>query len=249
MEPIIEVKNLVKVFHSRGRKITAVNDVSFDVFKGEIFGMIGPNGAGKSTTFSMLTTLIKPTSGSIKVSGFNVDKQDDKIRPLIGIVPQKLSLYPLLTARENLELMGNLYNVPKKEMEEKIDYYLKLVGLEASADRFTGGFSGGMKQRLSVIAAVLHDPEILFWDEPSTGLDPQTRNVIWKLARKFNNEGKTLIFTTHYMEEADNLCDRVAVMDSGKLVALDNPEILKEKTGSTNLEEVFVRFTGEEVRD
>ncbi len=249
MEPIIEVRNLVKVFHSRGRKITAVNDVSFDVFKGEIFGMIGPNGAGKSTTFSMLTTLIKPTSGSIKVAGFDVEKQDDKIRPLIGIVPQKLSLYPLLTARENLELMGNLYNVPKKVMEEKIDYYLKLVGLEASADRFTGGFSGGMKQRLSVIAAVLHDPEILFWDEPSTGLDPQTRNVIWKLARKFNDEGKTLIFTTHYMEEADNLCNRVAVMDSGKLVALDNPELLKEKTGSTNLEEVFVRFTGEEVRD
>jgi len=249
MEPIIEVRNLVKVFHSRGRKINAVNGVSFDVFRGEIFGMIGPNGAGKSTTFSMLTTLIKPTSGSIKVSGFDVEKQDNKIRPLIGIVPQKLSLYPLLTARENLELMGNLYNVPKKEMEEKIDYYLKLVGLEASADRFTGGFSGGMKQRLSVIAAVLHDPEILFWDEPSTGLDPQTRNVIWKLARKFNDEGKTLVFTTHYMEEADNLCNRVAVMDSGKLVALDNPEILKEKTGSTNLEEVFVHFTGEEVRD
>ena len=226
-----------------------MNDVSFDVFKGEIFGMIGPNGAGKSTTFSMLTTLIKPTSGSIKVAGFDVEKQDDKIRPLIGIVPQKLSLYPLLTARENLELMGNLYNVPKKDMEEKIDYYLKLVGLEASADRYTGGFSGGMKQRLSVIAAVLHDPQILFWDEPSTGLDPQTRNVIWKLARKFNEEGKTLIFTTHYMEEADNLCNRVAVMDSGKMVALDNPERLKENTGSTNLEEVFVRFTGEEVRD
>lgn len=249
MEPIIEVRNIIKIFHSRGRKITAVNDVSFDVFKGEIFGMIGPNGAGKSTTFSMLTTLTKPTNGSIKVAGFNVEKQDDKIRPLIGLVPQKLSLYPLLTARENLELMGNLYNVPKKEMEDKIDYYLKLVGLEASADRYTGGFSGGMKQRLSVIAAVLHDPEILFWDEPSTGLDPQSRNVIWKLARKFNDEGKTLVFTTHYMEEADNLCDRVAVMDSGKMVALDNPEVLKEKSGSKNLEEVFVHFTGEEVRD
>jgi len=249
METIIEVRNLVKIFNSRGRKITAVNDISFDVLKGEIFGMIGPNGAGKSTTFSMLTTLIKPTSGSIKVAGFDVEKQDDKIRPLIGIVPQKLSLYPLLTARENLELMGNLYNVPKKEMEEKIDYYLNLVDLKDSADRFTGGFSGGMKQRLSVIAAVLHDPEILFWDEPSTGLDPQTRNVIWKLARRFNGEGKTLIFTTHYMEEADNLCDRVAVMDSGKLVALDNPEALKEKTKSASLEEVFVRFTGEEVRD
>jgi ABC-2 type transport system ATP-binding protein len=249
METIIEVRNLVKTFNSRGRKITAVNDISFDVFKGEIFGMIGPNGAGKSTTFSILTTLIKPTSGSIKVAGFDVEKQDDKIRPLIGIVPQKLSLYPLLTARENLELMGNLYNIPKKEMEEKIDYYLNLVDLKDSADRFIGGFSGGMKQRLSVIAAVLHDPEILFWDEPSTGLDPQTRNVIWKLARRFNGEGKTLIFTTHYMEEADNLCDRVAVMDLGKLVALDNPEALKEKTKSGSLEEVFVRFTGEEVRD
>ena len=249
MEPIIEVKNLVKVFHSRGRTITAVNDVSFGVFKGEIFGMIGPNGAGKSTTFSVMTTLLKPTAGSVKVAGFDVEKQDDKIRPLIGIVPQKLSLYPLLTARENLELMGNLYNVPKKVMEEKIDYYLKLVGLEASADRFTGGFSGGMKQRLSVISAVIHDPEILFWDEPSTGLDPQTRQAIWRLARKFNSEGKTLIFTTHYMEEADNLCDRVAVMNLGKIVALDDPETLKKNTGGANLEEVFIHFTGEEVRD
>ena len=249
MEPIIEVRNLVKVFHSRGRTITAVNDVSFDVFKGEIFGMIGPNGAGKSTTFSVLTTLLKPTKGSVKVAGFDVEKDDARIRPLIGIVPQKLSLYPILTARENLELMGNLYNVPKKVMEERIDYYLRLVGLENSADRFTGGFSGGMKQRLSVISAVIHDPEILFWDEPSTGLDPQTRNVIWELAKKFNGEGKTLIFTTHYMEEADNLCDRVAVMDLGKMVALDNPERLKEISGSKTLEEVFVHFTGEEVRD
>jgi ABC-2 type transport system ATP-binding protein len=249
METIIEVRNLTKIFKSRGRTITAVNDVSFDVFKGEIFGMIGPNGAGKSTTFSVLTTLLKPTSGSVKVAGFDVEKEDDKIRPLIGIVPQKLSLYPLLTARENLELMGNLYNVPKKVMEERIDNYLRLVGLETSADRFTGGFSGGMKQRLSVISAVIHDPEILFWDEPSTGLDPQTRQAIWRLARKFNAEGKTLIFTTHYMEEADNLCDRVAVMNLGKIVALDNPESLKEKTGGKNLEEVFIHFTGEEVRD
>ena len=249
METIIEVKNLVKIFNSRGRKIVAVNDVSFNVNKGEIFGMIGPNGAGKSTTFSMMTTLLKPTSGSIKVAGFDVEKEDDKIRPLVGIVPQKLSLYPLLTARENMELMGNLYGVPKKEMDERVDYYLKLVGLEASADRYAGGFSGGMKQRLSVIAAVIHEPEILFWDEPSTGLDPQTRQAIWRLARRFNSEGKTLIFTTHYMEEADNLCNRVAVMNLGKIVALDDPEVLKEHTGSKNLEEVFIHYTGEEVRD
>ena len=249
MEPIIEVRDLFKVFHSRGREITAVDDVSFDVFKGEIFGMIGPNGAGKSTIFSMLTTLVKPTSGRIKVAGFDVNKEDDKIRSIIGIVPQKLSLYPDLTARENLELMGKLYSVPKKIMEERIDHYLQLVGLGSHADRFTGGFSGGMKQRLSVICAVLHDPHIIFWDEPSTGLDPQTRQSIWKLARKFNGEGKTLVFTTHYMEEADNLCDRVAIMNLGKMVALDTPENLKERSGSTNLEEVFIRLTGEEVRD
>jgi ABC-2 type transport system ATP-binding protein len=249
LEPIIEVKNLVKVFHSRGRTITAVDDVSFDVMEGEIFGMIGPNGAGKSTTFSMLTTLVKPSGGSIKVAGFDVYKQDDKIRPLIGIVPQKLSLYPDLTARENLELMGRLYDVPKDIMNEKIEYYLRLVGLSSHADRFTGGFSGGMKQRLSVICAVLHEPQIIFWDEPSTGLDPQTRQSIWKLAKKFNGEGKTLVFTTHYMEEADNLCDRVAVMNLGKMVALDSPESLKEKTGSSNLEETFINLTGEEVRD
>ena len=249
LEPIIEVRDLTKVFHSRGRKITAVDDISFDVMDGEIFGMIGPNGAGKSTTFSMLTTLVKPTSGSITVAGFDVYKQDNRIRPIIGIVPQKLSLYPDLTARENLELMGKLYDVPKKEMDERIDYYLKLVGLASHADRFTGGFSGGMKQRLSVICAVLHEPQIIFWDEPSTGLDPQTRQSIWKLARKFNGEGKTLVFTTHYMEEADNLCDRVAVMNLGKLVALDTPEKLKEKSGSSNLEDMFIRLTGEEVRD
>ncbi|MDW7732799.1 MAG: ABC transporter ATP-binding protein [Methanolobus sp.] len=248
-ETIIEVRDLSKVFVSRGKEITAVNDVSFDIFDGEIFGMIGPNGAGKSTIFSMLTTLIKPTGGSIKVAGFDAKKDDHRIRQIIGIVPQKLSLYPDLTARENMELMGRLYDVPKHVMEERIDYYLKLVGLDDHADRFSGGFSGGMKQRLSVICAVLHDPQIIFWDEPTTGLDPQTRQAIWKLARRFNGEGKTLVFTTHYMEEADNLCDRVAVMNLGKLVALDAPARLKEKAGSDNLEDVFIHLTGTEVRD
>lgn len=226
-----------------------MDDVSFDVFDGEIFGMIGPNGAGKSTTFSVLTTLIKPTSGKIKVAGFDVETEDDKIRPIIGIVPQKLSLYPDLTARENLELMGNLYGVPKDLLNERIEYYLRLVKLEDHADRFTGGFSGGMKQRLSVICAILHDPQIIFWDEPTTGLDPQTRRSIWNFAKKFNSEGKTLIFTTHYMEEADELCDRVAIMNLGKLVAVDSPAALEEKSRCKNLEGVFIHLTGEEVRD
>jgi ABC-2 type transport system ATP-binding protein len=249
LEPIIEVRNLTKIFLSRRAKVTAVDDISFDVNKGEIFGMIGPNGAGKSTIFAMMATLIKPTRGSIKVAGFDVDKEDDRVRPVIGIVPQQYSLYSDLTARENLELMGNLYDVPRKIMKERIEYYLKLVNLEAQADRFTGRFSGGMKQRLSVISAVIHDPEIIFWDEPTTGLDPQTRQAIWKLARKFNTEGKTLIFTTHYMEEADKLCDRVAIMNVGKLVALDTPENLKKTSNSVSLEEVFIHLTGAEIRD
>ncbi len=249
METIIEVRNLTKIFVSRRTKVTAVEDVSFDIFRGEIFGMIGPNGAGKSTTFAMMTTLIRPTSGSIKVAGFDVEKEDARIRPIIGIVPQKLSLYPDLTARENLHLMGDLYDVPKKVKEERIEYYLELVNLKSQADRLTGGFSGGMKQRLSVICAVIHDPQIIFWDEPTTGLDPQTRQAIWKLARKFNGEGKTLIFTTHYMEEADKLCDRVAIMNAGKLLALDTPEKLKKASNSTSLEDVFINLTGEEIRD
>ncbi len=249
MEPIIEVRNLTKIFLSRGRKITAVKDVSFDVYKGEIFSMIGPNGAGKSTLFAMMTTLIKPTSGSIKVAGFDVEVDDGKIRTIIGIVPQKLSLYSDLTARENLELMGNLYDVPKKIKKERIEYYLKLVNLENQADRLMGGFSGGMKQRLSVISAVIHDPQIIFWDEPTTGLDPQIRQLIWRLARKFNEEGKTLIFTTHYMDEADKLCDRVAIMNSGELMALDKPENLKNISKSNNLEDVFIHLTGEEIHD
>lgn len=249
MEPIIEVRDLTRVFISRRAKITAVDSVNFDIYKGEIFGMIGPNGAGKSTIFALLSTLIKPTSGSIKVAGFDVEKDDERIRRIIGVVPQQYSLYSDLTARENLELMGNLYEVPRNVMEERIEYYLKLVHLEAHADRFTGRFSGGMKQRLSVISAVIHDPEIIFWDEPTTGLDPQTRQAIWKLARKFNSEGKTLIFTTHYMDEADKLCDRVAIMNTGKLVALDTPVNLKEKSNSATLEEVFIHLTGEDIRD
>ncbi len=249
MEPIIEVREITKEFISRRAKITAVDNVSFDVYKGEIFGMIGPNGAGKSTLFAMMTTLIRPTSGSIRVAGFDVEEEDDRIRTFIGIVPQKLSLYPDLTARENLELMGNLYDVPRKLMTERIEYYLKLVNLETQADRLTGGFSGGMKQRLSVISAVIHDPAIIFWDEPTTGLDPQTRQAIWKLARRFNTEGKTLIFTTHYMDEADKLCDRVAIMNAGRLMALDNPENLKKASDSVSLEEVFIHLTGEEIRD
>ncbi len=248
-EPIIEVRDLTKIFVARRAKIMAVDHISLDVVKGEIFGMIGPNGAGKSTTFAMMSTLIKPTTGTIRVASLDVEKDDAKIRQIIGVVPQQYSLYSDLTARENLELMGNLYDVPRKLMEERIEYYLDLVNLESHADRLTGRFSGGMKQRLSVISAVIHDPEIIFWDEPTTGLDPQTRQAIWKLAGKFNKEGKTLIFTTHYMEEADKLCDRVAIMNVGKLVALDKPDNLKRASNSTNLEDVFIHLTGEEIRD
>ncbi|MFQ6071363.1 MAG: ABC transporter ATP-binding protein [Methanosarcinales archaeon] len=248
-ESIVEIKDLTKIYKTRRGKLTAVDHVSFKVFHGEMFGMIGPNGAGKSTIFNMMTTLIKPTSGSIKIAGYDLNKDASKIRRIIGVVPQQSSLYLDLTARENLQLMGDLYEIPKYLQEERIERFLKLVALSEHADRYVSGFSGGMKQRLSVICAMMHDPEILFWDEPTTGLDPQTRKALWDLALKLKARGKTLIFTTHYMDEADKLCDRVAIMNSGKLIALDPPDNLKRNHQGNNLEEVFMHLTGEHIRD
>lgn len=246
MKSIISVTNLYKIFSSRNRKVIAVNDVSFDICKGEIFGLIGPNGAGKSTIFSILSTLSLPTKGTVKIDEYDVVLNDNKIRPIIGIVPQKISLYPDLTAVENLEYISKLYGLSKQMMNYRISYYLKLVNLYEHGNRLLGDFSGGMKQRLSIISAMIHDPRILYWDEPTVGLDPQTRQSLWSLAKKFNAEGKTIVFTTHYMEEAEQLCDRVAIINLGKLIALDTPHNLKAQNNSHSLEEVFMNLTKSE---
>lgn len=224
----IQVENLTKEFNG----IKAIDSISFEVKEGEIFGLLGPNGAGKTTTLNILSTLLKPTSGRAFVNGFNVEKERDKVRKSIGIVFQEPALDSYLTGRENLEFHGMMYGLSKKEAKEKTKEALKLVELEEFADRLVNAYSGGMKRRLEIARAMVHQPKILFLDEPTLGLDAQTRRKIWEYIKKLNQEkGITIILTTHYMEEADFLAERVGIIDSGKIVALDTPENLKNILG------------------
>lgn len=224
-EAAIETFGLSKVFGD----LRAVDKVSFTVKKGEIFGFLGPNGAGKTTTIRMLCTLSTPTEGSAKVAGLDVVKKDGKVRERIGLVSEKMIMYDQLTAYENLRLFGKLYNIPKKELENRIDELLALVHLEKWKDKQIGTFSTGMKQRINVIRALLNRPEILFLDEPTLGLDPQSTSEIREFIRSINiQHGTSIILTTHMMVEADMLCDRIGIIDRGKIVALDTPANLKQ---------------------
>ncbi len=225
---IIKVNKLSKTFGS----LKAVNQISFNVREGEIFGLLGPNGAGKTTTIKMLTTLIKSTSGTALLNGSSINKDQNSIRKSIGIIFQDPSLDDELTGRENLEFHAILYNIKKQHMKEKIAEILKLVELEDKADTLVKNYSGGMKRRLEIGRGLVHEPKILFLDEPTVGLDPQTRRHIWEYIKKLNESKRvTVILTTHYIEEADYLCDRVAFVDHGKIVALDTPKALKAKMG------------------
>lgn len=221
----IEINHVKKVFGD----FTAVNDVSFSVKKGEIFGLLGPNGAGKSTIIRMLCTLSRPTQGSAKVAGHDIIKKDNKVREQIGLVSEKLIMYDALTARENLKLFGRLYSIPDDVLEKRIDELLRFVRMEKWADQRIETFSTGMKQRINVIRALVNQPKILFLDEPTLGLDPQSTVEIRELIKKINAEhGTTIILTTHIMVEADILCNRIGIIDHGKIVALDTSANLKK---------------------
>jgi ABC-2 type transport system ATP-binding protein len=225
---IIHVENLTKKFGN----LTAVDNISFEVKEGEIFGLLGPNGAGKSTTLSMFATLLSPTSGKTTINTFDIVHQRDKVRASIGMVFQDPTLDDELTAYENLDFHGRLYNVPHETRKKKIIELLKLVELEQRKNSLVKTFSGGMKRRLEIARGLLHEPKVLFLDEPTLGLDPQTRNNLWEYISKLNKEhGLTIILTTHYMEEADKLCNRVAIIDNGKIIEIDSPENLKNKIG------------------
>jgi ABC-2 type transport system ATP-binding protein len=225
MNQIIEVKDLTKRFGS----LVAVDALSFMVERGEVFGLLGPNGAGKTTTLSMLSTILKITSGTAIVNGFDVAKQPSEVRRSIGIVFQEPSIDDRLTGRENLEMHANLYAVPGTEKEERIREVLKLVELEGRADSLMRTYSGGMRRRLEIARGLIHHPKVLFLDEPTLGLDPQTRDHIWNYIMELSKrENITMVLTTHYMEEADKLCDRIAIVDYGKIIALDEPKRLKE---------------------
>ena len=229
---IIEVVNLTKKYG----ELVAVNNVSFEVKEGEIFGLLGPNGAGKTTLISMLCTILRPTSGTAKVNGFDIVKEEDKVRKSIGIVFQDPSLDNRLTGMENIELHASLYGIPKDERKKRIKEVLELVGLEDKANILVRNYSGGMKRRLEIARALIHYPKVLFLDEPTIGLDPQTRVNIWEYIVKLAKREKITIFlTTHYMEEADFLCNRVAIIDEGKIIAIDSPENLKRKIGGDAL--------------
>ncbi len=230
-ESVIQVSGLTKQFDG----FTAVDHVSFEVQKGEIFGFLGPNGAGKSTTIRMLCTLSRPTDGTATVAGFDVVKDDSRVRQHIGLVSEKLIMYNDLTARENLRLFGELYDIPKETLQRRIEKLLTFVRMEKWADARIGTFSTGMKQRINVIRALVNQPEILFLDEPTLGLDPQSTVEIRELVRRINIEnGTTIILTTHMMVEADLLCNRIGVIDHGKIVAMDTPANLKKIVSGTD---------------
>ncbi|AEA47730.1 ATP-binding cassette domain-containing protein [Archaeoglobus veneficus] len=227
----ISVQRLTKDFNG----FRAVDSVSFDVFEGEIFGLLGPNGAGKTTTVKMLVTLLKPTSGRATVAGYDVVRQADEVRKRIGIVFQEPTLDLELTAKENLDFHGRLYGMSKEERRKRIKEVLELVELEDRANVQVKKFSGGMQRRLEIARGLMHEPEILFLDEPTLGLDAQTRRKIWEYIESLKRKGVTVVLTTHYIEEAERLCDRVAIIDSGKIIALGTPNELKRSIGGDML--------------
>ena len=222
---MIEADGLTKKFG----ELVAVNNVSFTVERGEVFGLLGPNGAGKTTLIRMLSTLTAPTSGTARIGGYDIIRDDDKVRTLIGLVSEKIIMYDRLTARENLWFFGKLYDIPDDVLEERIDELLELVKLSEWKDSLVGTFSTGMRQRMNVIRALLNVPQVLFLDEPTLGLDPQSTVEIREFVRRLNRENKmTIILTTHMMVEAEMLCDRVGIIDYGKIVAADTPRRLKK---------------------
>lgn len=238
---IVEARGLTKRFED----LTAVDHVSFSIEEGEIFGLVGPNGAGKTTTINMFTTLLTPTEGTAIVAGFDVTKKPNEVRRRIGLVPQDLTVDEDLTGRENMWLQSRLYGLRGSEVDEKISRLLDLVNLTDAADKRVEHYSGGMRKRLELVEGLINDPQVLLLDEPTLGLDVQTRSAIWSYIGDLRREkGITILLTTHYMEEADRLCDRVAIIDHGKIVALDTPSNLKASLGGDVIELEFTNGDG-----
>jgi len=243
---MIEVKNLVKNFENN----KAVNNISFMIHKGECFAFLGPNGAGKTTTIRILTTLLEATSGEVFLNGINVQKNPNETRKSFGIVFQDPSLDTDLTAYENMEIHSIFYGLDRDLYTKRIEELLQLVELWEKKNEFVKNFSGGMKRRLEIARGLLHHPKVLFLDEPTLGLDPQTRNRMWDYVKDLiQKEGLTVFFTTHYMEEAEKNADRVAVIDMGAIIAEGTPSDLKSKTNTDNLEEAFLLLTGKNIRE
>ena len=243
--PIISIKNLTKEFED----VTAVNNLTLEIMEGELFSLIGSNGAGKTTTINILTGVIKPSKGTAEIAGFDVAKNIDAIKKIIGLCPQEATVFKFLNARENIELFGKLHAVPEKELEERMNNLLELLGLTDDSKRKAGGYSGGMLRKLNLIIALISNPKIAFLDEPTIGMDARARRKTWEFIGSLKEENKTVILTTHYIEEAQALSDRVGIIDYGKLIELGTPNELMERYKTKNLEEVFLKITGRRIME
>ncbi|MDF2437927.1 MAG: transporter ATP-binding protein [Bacteroidota bacterium] len=247
-EAIIQTMGVTKTF--KGSTLPVVNGVSVSVDQGEVFGLLGPNGAGKTTTISILCGLFPPTSGNVLIDNKKLSEDLTDIKKIIGVVPQDIALYPTLTARENLNFFGNMHGVSGKVLKDKIELWLNNFGLSEAANKRVSTYSGGMKRRVNLIAGILHDPKILFLDEPTVGVDVQSRNVIIEHLKELNKKGMTIIYTSHHMEEAENFCTKVAIIDHGKIIAEGSPkQLISHYEGCENLESVFLHLTKRSLRD
>jgi ABC-2 type transport system ATP-binding protein len=248
VEPFLVARNLYKSFNEH----RAVNDVSFTIEKGEIFGLLGPNGAGKTTTIRILCTVLPPDRGDVTIGGYSLRGNAEAARRLIGVCPQDLALYAELSAMDNLIFFGRMEGLTGKEARTQAAANLELMGLLERAGGKVDKFSGGMKRRVNLAIALMGHPQLLFLDEPTVGIDPQSRNNIYETIFGLRDRGMTILYTTHYMDEADRLCDRIAIMDAGQIIALDTPNLLKSRIGDpekTTLEDVFLKLTGRSLRD
>jgi ABC-2 type transport system ATP-binding protein len=242
-ESAITIQNLFKQFED----VIAVDGLNLQIRKGELFGLLGPNGAGKSTTINILSGLLQPTKGKAQIGGFDVSKNQDEIKKLIGLCPQKASVFNFLTGRENIELFGRLHSISKNKLEQRIEKFLTKLDLKEDSNRQTKSYSGGMLRKLNLIIALINDPQIAFLDEPTVGMDPRARRATWDFIKSLKNKDKTIILTTHYIEEAESLSDRVGIIDYGKLIELGSPKELMKKYKTKNLEEVFLKITGRRI--
>ena len=245
MENAIEINELVKQFSD----VTAVNGLTLNIKKGEIFGLLGPNGAGKSTTINILSGISHPTSGFVTVGGYDISVNPERIKALIGVCPQHSAYYKYLTGRENIKLFGDLHGMSKQSIQDRSTYLIEALGLGEVADRKSSVYSGGMVRRINLAMAFINNPEIAFLDEPTVGMDPQSRRATWDFVEEFSREGKTVILTTHYIEEAEALAGRVGIIDHGTLIALGSPQELMDINEGKNLEEVFIKLTGRSIRE
>lgn len=244
----ITIRNLTKKY--RGSPKPAVCDISMDIEEGLFFGLLGPNGAGKTTIIRILCGSLTPTEGEVTIGGLSLKNNLPEIRKIIGVVPQEIALYATLTARENLNIYGGLYDLKGKDLRDRIDKWLSIFGLAKSQHQLVQNFSGGMKRRLNLIAGLLHDPKILFLDEPTVGIDVQSKNVICENLSAINRSGTTIVYTSHYLEEAETLCSSLTIIDQGKILTSGTiQDIRKENNNMAKLEDIFLQLTGKDLRD